>query len=220
MRLFEFEFNHDMQAGAHEPVDSNKLLEAIEFVKSNCGQFLKEVSASNQFLYRGIDRKFTSSDIFTGKPQDFRNPVETNSESTERRIADVCNALLKEAGFTALRNNSLFCTSSLRDAKPWGAPCIMFFLDGYSFGYSKKVTGSPAVSYKYPSDSINNGFSRSRNITTMAIDKDNAEQFVIDNGFTNSDLRWAMENEHDVWVRGNFIAFDYKYEKALRRTFL
>jgi hypothetical protein len=192
MRLFELDFNHKLLPGQHAPVDSDQLPNAIDFVKKNCQQYIKEVHKSKKFLYRGFGGGYARADIFTGKPQDYRRPIGSQSDNTlDVKVAKKCNELLSAAGFTALRDNSLFCNPIPGEASDWGKVYVMFFLDGYSFGYSRIHTYTSALGYNYPTDTSESwGEKRSEDIINMPVTKEYVDQFVRDNEFSNTDLSW------------------------------
>jgi hypothetical protein len=75
----------------------------------------------------------------------------SHREELAGRVPSVLK-VVKEAGFTTLRGNSLFCNSSLNKADNWGKPYVIFPLNGFSYTYSAKFSGMSAAGYTFADD--------------------------------------------------------------------
>lgn len=120
----------------------------IEFIKKNCSDFInisKQCNDGRQFLYRGI--KMQKKSVFIGYSRD----RESVGGPAYTKIAKNADDLMRIAGFTALRLNSIFCTSIKWEASSWGQEYVIFPINGFSFGYSTVHSNNFASAYNFPS---------------------------------------------------------------------
>jgi hypothetical protein len=101
-------------------------------------------------------------------------------------------AKLKEAGFEALRSNSLFCTGDIRRAEDYGEPYVIFPKNGFKFTWSWKN-----VDYFSRDDAYYNRM--------------NADEFIRYEGLSNINLNGAIVSGNAVLIKGKFIAINEKY---------
>jgi len=101
-------------------------------IQKNCKKILKIYKQFNGFklLYRGIS---SIQDSFIGKSIDNRRPVDTRN-----RIHKQLVQLMIDTGFKAHRGNSIFTTTFLNQAGRYGAPYIIFPIDGFNYSWSVK----------------------------------------------------------------------------------
>lgn len=103
----------------------------MNMVRRDCKPFLEQ--SGDKKVYRGI-RKNYSEVFFKVTVRQDRKPLSFNS---------VEHALLIDAfekgGFTANRNNSMFCTGSLRHAKSYGTAYEVYPIGYFSFTWSPEV---------------------------------------------------------------------------------
>jgi len=116
MRLFEI-------------ADREKII--TETLKNNCSEFLKVARRTGCFLYRGTN-KF--KEFFTAESPVTRHPQ--GQTSYEQHILD---GIFQSLGFTALRSNSICCTSAAATAKDFGDVLAIFPHNGFSFTWSPIV---------------------------------------------------------------------------------
>lgn len=114
--------------------DKQKLLflKMCRFIETNCGQYLKEVKETKKFLYRGTTDFNDRTIYFMGNPRKNRR-----SRDTGENVQDAVDILMKLSGMSALRSNSIFCTSDYSTAHVYGDGYIIFPIDGFSFSWSK-----------------------------------------------------------------------------------
>lgn len=155
-----------------------------EWVKIHCSDFL--FIAGNKKLYRGIANEIRP--VFMGYPRENRTSVDPWSNEAAERTDN----LMKLAGWPARRSNSIFCNSSKVEAAVWGKLYEIYPINGFTFGYSKMHTGSNAGCY----DSY-----------MYALNKSDAKEFIEQNKLFKTNLKWPIEHEYDVWIRGAYIAF-------------
>jgi hypothetical protein len=130
---------------------ATELAKIEKWIFKNCSEFLKDAKESDNYLYRGIKGVSGGSTIFMGYPPAKRKSIEqrlANDEIAKAvKYADYC---MSSSGFTALRSNSIFCTSSISDAGSWGRVFLILPINGFTFGYSKRWTWTTAREYICP----------------------------------------------------------------------
>lgn len=108
-----------------------KAVTYANMVFRDCSQAVKAMQYSGNFLMRGI--KDISASEFVGKSRNDR--WAKDSPANAQKLID---GTLKLAGFTALRGNSIFCTSDWYAAASYGVRFFIFPKDGFSFTWNKK----------------------------------------------------------------------------------
>lgn len=183
MRLFEF---------------SNNDIDLNEFINAKCSNALIACKRANGFLYHG-----------SGKAKWHQNTKELEqnyviSVTTERiPVHHWPNAEEKliDAGFTALRTNSIFCIGRLDVAKQFGEPYVIFPFDNSSFTWSEKFA-------YYFSDDPEMGF-----VGPERYDEEirhmSSEQFVKYFKIRKDNLSDAIMSEHEIYIHGQFLAIKY-----------
>lgn len=101
----------------------------IQKLETECSEFLAVMRKTKLPLYRGV---YTSKDTFYGVPRTNRS---TKDSSPTFQIA--FDGILKSKGFTALRSNSIFCTSNLEQASGYGDVFLIFPVNGFTFTWSQ-----------------------------------------------------------------------------------
>ena len=102
----------------------------FSLIEKECSKFLVEVKKANKFLYRGMDNDHP---VVYGRSHEKRDPKDT-SERTQKEI----DKILSDAGFKALRSNSIFTTGDYGRAGGYGDVYIIFPRNGYNFTWSTK----------------------------------------------------------------------------------
>ena len=190
---------HKLKPGEQWKIPSSntaKISGVIDFIRTNCSDFLKTAVQTKKFLYRGI--KNEKREIFMGYPRENRPSIEGEYKTSQAKIAD---SYLQAAGFKALRSNSIFCNSGAFNAGGWGDVYLIFPVNGFSFGYSKIHTCCTASDYTFPFQQFDDDDFKGQ-----------AEFFVRKNDMINTDLKWAMNMGQDVWIHGPYIAMLEKYK--------
>lgn len=111
---------------------SKKFIKVTNYIKTRCSQILKLYKETDNYLYHGFKDKMPL--IFMGNPRDDRKPMDTDIE-----LQKEADRKLKEAGFNALRSNSIFCTNRFKRASSYGEVYIIFPLNGFNYTYSDKL---------------------------------------------------------------------------------
>jgi len=98
-------------------------------LNSECSEFLKVFKETQKFLYRGL-RNYES--VFEGRSREDRSPKDSINEVSER-----LDQALKNAGFSALRSNSIFTTTDEHFAGTYGHTLYLIFpKNGFHFLYT------------------------------------------------------------------------------------
>lgn len=159
MKINEVQVGSKLKSGQqrslYTPFDENRL---IKLVQKNCSEYLSDVSSTGKLLYRGFteyrDRmaygeyKSNGPLYFIGKSREDRLPIGSNysdKHSFQRICQLTCDIYLKLVGFSALRSNSTFVSSTQEMANMWGEKYIIFPINGFSFGYSKTHNNDSAA---------------------------------------------------------------------------
>lgn len=191
----------------------------IKYIDEQCSDFVSVIRETHRFLYRGI-KKAGDLTIFVGHPMDYRRPIGGYSDIA---FSDFSSNLMKLAGFTATRQNSIFCNSKFYDTTYWGRPFVIFPLNGFHYGFSTSYTSTTADQYDYPD--LGSGLSfdiKTKDIQSL-MNPEYADRFASMNDLKHDeDLAWAMEKEQDVWIRGKYLAISidkYPYIHLLEQYY-
>lgn len=114
-----------------KPIFDEKTLKYFAYIEANCGEYLKAVRETGKVLYRGQHE--SKSPIFVGYPREDRRPKDSDGEAQK-----LYDKYLTIMGFKALRSNSIFTSSSEKQAGDYGEIYAIFPKDGFSFTWSTK----------------------------------------------------------------------------------
>jgi len=103
----------------------------VERIKNDCSEFLHE--CGGRMLYHGENGVNILSRAFVGTSKE-RGPHDASL-----MMQKAVDAQLSEDGFSALRNDSLFCTGHGMTAAEYGTVFYIFPLDGYTYTWSKEI---------------------------------------------------------------------------------
>ena len=107
-------------------ISDDKVNRFYSLVEQNCSEALAAMKNTETLLYRGIRQSPPA--MFHGKSRDNRNPLD--SETKTQLTIDF---YLSNSGFTALRSNSIFCTSKSSVTKGYGTMYLIFPINGFEF---------------------------------------------------------------------------------------
>lgn len=132
MRLYEIE-----QSKSLTDIYGEGIEEFVERIKQECSEFLSYAEKSLpslNLLYRGIDKaRGHPGEFFSGESPTNRKPM--SSSVIGQQMFDTA---LQQLGFTALRSNSIFVTSSIRQADTYGRIYMVFPINGFKYTYTAK----------------------------------------------------------------------------------
>jgi len=189
------EISKKIKIGMHpsnEPEDK-----IVQFIKKNCSQIVKvyENSHSN-FLFSG---KESYSDVFFGKPINNRAPL-----GTDRKINNKLNSVLRQVGFKARRDNSIFTTSMEVTAQEYGKVYIIFPLNGFDYSWcalAEDLTMEFDIGEKKYSVSRENNEFYNDLITLLP------QEFVQKYHFKNNEgFEYALTNGFEILIHGSYVA--------------
>lgn len=199
MRLFEFNIL---------PEDQIK-----NTIDTHCSEIMKIYKQTQKVLYRGIsgaDRKPIS---FISQSREDRRPMSTNQPQH-----DAINNKLKETGFKARRDNSIFCYSDRLYTGLYGSPYVIFPLNGFNFTYSKynDLTTQmtfPSFNSKEQQDFLASNANRHwGSYIEYLINKQPIDEFINEHGFKNTDLSQALTLSAiipEILINGKYLALRY-----------
>jgi len=180
---------------------SKKHTKVVNFIKTNCSDILKLYQRSGQYLYHGFKEKHQL--LFLGNPRTDRKP-----RNSEPKFQEAIDNHLKDAGFKALRSNSIFCVPLRRRSSYYGSPYIIFPLNGFNYTWSDKF------------------------FDIYVCDKDieiylpfDAKTFIKNVGFKNNEgIEKALNIDNEICINGNYVAiaselYSTKNEIKLRPIF-
>lgn len=109
--------------------DSQQAIKYFAYIERECSEAVDAVIKTGKFLFRG--QEDTSKPVFVGRPWDKREPRDSNADAQV-----LYDKNLKLMGFTALRSNSIFTTSTKSNAAEFGTIYAIFPKNGFSFTWS------------------------------------------------------------------------------------
>jgi len=171
----------------------------IKFVQKNCSIALDEMLATGKYLLRGTREDNQTVFIGQSRTDSSRLPADTPL-ITQSQVDDS----LYQAGFKALRSNSIFCSSTIRTAREYGSPYAIFPVNGFEYTWSSKIfdlTGA-LDGCELPAE--------------MALISDIRElpgkEFARKYEFHNSvDLKGALMSDNEIYIRGTYLAVKWAY---------
>ncbi len=193
MLLYEFDEN----LPALEQENYSKIFSVIQ---KNCSTILDCYKQTNpKILYSGIKRE--KSPYFFEK-----SPINRQPKDVDPEIQTIVDSKLKVTGFTALRSNSIFCSSYSLQCRNYGHIYIIFPINGFGF------TWSPAINDMYRSKMTGIQIG-STNYSHQSLSFD-PEVFVKFWKFDHMDLIGAIKSGNEVLIHGNYIAVEPNTELA------
>lgn len=189
MKLYELE----IQPGQKQNIYQYSADEACSLITEHCKESLAAMRYVGEFLYRGsINKDFTA---FKGISRNNRRPLSTNA-----RHQVLIDEMLSQSGFTALRSNSIYCTSSAFEAsyysKSVGATYMIFPIDGFKYTWSE-----------YSGDL----YALMNAADYRMLENREFDKFMEKFKFRKTGLNIAIQEGHEVMVHGQYYAFQTKY---------
>jgi len=166
-----------------EDINWNKIKKII---KDNCSEILEIYSQTGSMLYHGErgdegDSYFVSDKIKNRVPKD-----------TLPQIQTIVDKHLSDAGFTALRSNSLFCSPNPGAANAYGKLFQVFPLNGFSYTWSCKIHDFYEDFDTYP-------------FTIKTLGECDSEGFIKTYGYKNNDLKDALNSRNEILIHGKCL---------------
>jgi len=111
-----------------DPNETSSIDRYANLITRDCSEALKTYQKLNNFLYRGLH---APTNAFKSFPVEAREPKDTSLE-----LHKDFNLLMRETGFKATRDNSIFCTSVRADTTQYGSAYLIFPFNGFEFSWS------------------------------------------------------------------------------------
>jgi hypothetical protein len=175
------------------------VIDTCKNVAKNCSQFLNILHKTNIFLYRGI---YSDKAIIIKKSPTGRMP--TGQTQSAQYILDT---ILQNNGFTALRSNSICCSSTLANISSFGPPYIIFPHNGFSFTWSNI---NDIGSNKSLADSLYTIFKKQQH-NSISISTNDMKNIINYFKFKNTDLIGALESGNEIAIHGIYTAISRYY---------
>jgi len=109
--------------------ESKRFVGVSKYIQNHCSDILKIYRETDNYLFRGWAGDKPS--IFMGNPRIDRQP-----KDVAYNIQVGVDEKLKDAGFTALRSNSIFCTCERNHAGKYGAVYVIFPINGFNYTWA------------------------------------------------------------------------------------
>jgi hypothetical protein len=179
-------------------VKFDALLSKMHLSNNVMTKFLEDCSGSimvmqnaQQFLYRGTNN---APDVFMGRTRNDRK-----SRETDQSIQDKIDEIMIAAGYTALRSNSIFCSSDASFAGQFGEAYLIFPVNGFSYTWSIEI----------------DDFVMMDNIADELKNPNFLNNYRFRN---NSSLKSALKSGNEILVHGSYYAFEsQKYKNLLSK---
>jgi hypothetical protein len=178
-----------------EVIDENNFNSIKEFIEINCSDILKFYKETGNMLYRGIHNfdPYLVTNVITN-----RKPVDTPLS-----IQKVTDARLKEAGFTALRSNSIFCFGDSLYCAYYGNIYLVFPFNGFSYTWSYYI--------KDFYEEYDTRFKKEmNNISNMS-----SSDFIKSFGFTNKYLKDACNTPNEILIHRKCLLLNHSVYNQL-----
>lgn len=171
--------------------DSDELDILYRKIVRDCSQILDIYQSAKHVIYRGENEKFAG----------FESTIHTDRHPRSLSIEGQKNtdAALKRAGFKTLRSNSIFCTSDVDMAKPWGdSVYIIFPLNGFEYLYSAyrdlPSNNDYMFYHLYPADVLTRGNETQEKINKVF------DEIIARLKLKNEDLEWAITHKREIMI--------------------
>jgi hypothetical protein len=191
MRLYEVT---RIKPGSMIPVPENRgKIEGI--IRKYCSEALDACRSANAVMLRGINP--AKENQFIGSPREDRIPSSSDPQMQIR-----FDYAAKEAGFTALRSNSLFVTSDQSDAEIYSRGedgiYIIFPINGFTFTWSSRVKDFYTSVASEEVGAINT------NETDAS--KRNRAYYLVKWKYSKENLDQAIKSGNEILIHGRYIA--------------
>ena len=180
----------NLKQGEHLSLSPEKVNDIIDFIKRRCKKIINVYKSSGALLYRGTHTQ-NDAEFFIAKPFTKRKP-----KDTAKTYQIAIDNKLSQAGFTALRSNSIFCTSREKTTIIYGTTYVIFPIDGFTYTFAERV------------DDLTQNYGLSDSSVVMNnLLKLPPQQFCKKLGFKNNiDLESALVNGDEVYIHGPVMA--------------
>lgn len=204
--------NDTTSSGYNVAPEIDEVKQILAVVAENCSESIDAMKQAKHYLYRGIQARgdVANSIAFHGRSRENRKPL-----STRPGMDETLNKGLRNSGMTAIRSNSIFCTSYPSAASSYGQLYLIFPKDGFKFTWNT-LYGDFYTEYIYEQ------LERYTPDRNMKYDKFNeladTPDFANEYGFKNTDFAQAVSSRHEIMIFGEYYALyaaDFKQYVSL-----
>lgn len=180
MRLFELS-NHD------SIMKFQSQLELSHYLRQRCVKSLHLFIERNKVLYRGINRLYSTPNMFVAE-----SPLDRSPKDSTHGDQQMIDDLLTAGNFKALRSNSIFCSGSINATNMYGHKYMIFPIDPFDFTYAEDISDL----FSDVSEPQMNGWGRSyeKNIESTS------KKFISHYKFKNDSYMDAVYSGNEVYV--------------------
>lgn len=192
--------------------EKEEILDSIvPMITKNCKRALHCMRATHGFLFRGIKAGQAKAlpRVFLGASRDNRNP--TSSSATFQRNIDLT---LSNAGFNALRLNSIFVTSNIHEASLYSSQNLymIFPIDGFKFTWSPVISDLYINEWKMWGDDDIAFNTRQEFYNHENASPELQKRFLEITRYTDTDFTSAMKSGNEIMISGRYYAVTSKYK--------
>jgi len=112
-----------VEPGDKQDQEAQDLDDLLDRIEQECSEFLVQARLARSWLYRGTK---SADRIFRGRSRHNRIPLHSHV-----KYSNMFDGMLAQCGSTALRSNSIFCSSRKSFAQSFGSPYLIFPIDGH-----------------------------------------------------------------------------------------
>ena len=112
-----------LEPGEEQDQEAQDLDDFLDRIEKECSEFLAQARLARRWLYRGTK---ATDRIFRGRSRHNRIPLHSHI-----KYSDMFDGMLAQCGATALRSNSIFCSSRKYFAQGFGTPYLIFPIDAH-----------------------------------------------------------------------------------------
>ena len=187
-----------------------ELAHAIPFIKQKCSKFLP-IFHNVGFIYRGFSKNDANHPVFYGYPRQDRLPLDSDKEWQK-----IFDDFSEHYGAKALRGNSIFCTSLKLRSQSYGLSYIILPTNDARYTFSRKEedlilsSEAPKQIIQFFENIDEEGYDY------KSWDKYGMEFIKLFGLEMDEDMAWAIENNHEIWIKGHYIAVLSTLEPQLR----
>lgn len=202
MRIDEIE---GVEPGQKVDITTEQEEKYIELIQTHCSESLHAIQQVG-FLYRGLG----NWDLDKTFPLAFKGQSRNDRKSLSGVHEDQLNfdTAMQYYGFTALRNNSIFTSGDKYQARVYGAPYLIFPVNGFNILWSPKLRDFLATSSMVSQ--------QCRDALNSKDQMGAIQQVVRFWDIKDSNLADAIQSKSEILINGKYLAF---LESSFRELF-
>jgi hypothetical protein len=177
------------------PLPENELNHFIQLISDNCSEVLSLMAKTGKHIISGI--KNPPNTIFSRE-----SPINRKPLSSQLEYHNQLNKIFSEVGFTARRDNSIFCKSYISNWY-YGTHFLILPFNGFNYTWCENAYD---LTMKYDLDT------KSGNQFVRSMFADTPQEFIKKWGFTNKNIEYCLKKNYEMYIHGRYIAIVYDNE--------